>query len=152
MKSLIASAILLPIRVGASSRRDHNPWRVVRHDYMEFCAGATLTWDLHGGTLRTVRGACDPHRDAPPTITLTKLALVDLQQLRKLSAQALDQGIGIQPRDRIPGHLLSGPVDFTVEVGRRELRSPNCMNDLGRRLEAAMATSIHRDQMRSDAR
>jgi hypothetical protein len=144
MKSLVALAAFAPLLIGASAPSSQRPWRIVRHDYVEFCAGTTLTWDLHEGTLRRAKGACVPDRDSPPTITVAKLTAADLKRLRRLSEEALNRGIATQPCNSVPAHVLSGPRSFTVEMGGRRVHSPNCKNELGRRLEDAMAASIRR--------
>ena len=144
MRSFVALVAIAPFLMGASTPSSQRLWRIVRHDYVEFCAGTTLTWDLHRGTLKTAKGACDPYRNSPPTITIAKLPVADLKQLRRLSEEALNQGIATQPCNNVPGHVLPGPLDFTIELGGRKVHSPPCINDLGRLLEAVMVASTHR--------
>lgn len=146
MKRLIVLVIATSFAATTfAAPKEREPWRIVRNDYIEFCAGTTLTWDLREGKLQTSRGGCSPYINSPPTVTTTKIKPADLKRLRTLSEQSLDQGISSVPCNSVPIHVLSGPLNFSIVKGDRKVQSPNCMNDLGRRLEVAMAASINRN-------
>ena len=145
VKSLVALAAFTPCLLGGSSPSSQQPWRIVRHDYVEFCSDTTFTWDLHEGTLTKAKGACGRDQASAPTIRVVKLPLADVKQLRGLSNAALRQGIATQPcNTTVPVRVLSGPLSFTIEKDGRKVHSPKCMNDLGRRLEDRMAATIGR--------
>lgn len=145
VKSFVAIVAVTPCLLGASLPSSQHPWRIVRHDYVEFCAETTFTWDLHEGTLRKAKGACGPDQGSAPTISVVKLPIADVKQLRGLSNAALNRGIATQPCNKIVVvRMLSGPLSFTIEKGGRKVHSPKCINDLGRRLEGMMAATIGR--------
>ena len=117
-------------------------WSVVRYDTREFCPTSTLTWDLKAGRMSIAEGECDPHGAAPPTITSKPILPYDLVMLRILSKRALREGMARHVCRTVAVRPFAGPLYFVVTKGAQSVRSPDCFNALGVRLDEALTASL----------
>ncbi|WP_133177315.1 MULTISPECIES: hypothetical protein [Bacteria] len=140
--AFVIAATLPLVATSPALARAGDDWRIVRYDAREFCATTTLTWDLKRGRLSIAEGGCGPHSAAPPTVTSKPIRPYDLALLRILSSRVEAEGMAQTSCRSVPVHPLPGPLYFVVTKGGREIRSPNCLNALGVRLDDALTASL----------
>jgi hypothetical protein len=99
----------------AHERENWTDWKVIRHDYVEFCNGNTVEINLEDGSLHGSLGTCAPDLDKPPKQIEAQASQKDLVNLRAAIRAATSANDVSVTCAAVPGpRIFSGPISLTI--------------------------------------